>query len=62
MRLDSDEDNVDDKDKVANEIFHDGLDSDDDLDQVNYLLRNLKFEKIPKFFSYTLNRVFILTD
>ena len=32
--VDSDEDNVDDKDKVANEIFHDGLDSDDDIDQV----------------------------
>ena len=54
MRLDSDEDNVDDKDKVANEIFHDGLDSDDDLDQVNYLLRNLKFEKNSKNLFPTL--------
>ena len=35
VRLDSDEENVDDKDKLANELFHDDeILSDDDIDQV----------------------------
>lgn len=37
VRLDSDEENVDDKDKLANELFHDDeILSDDDIDQVKF--------------------------
>ena len=37
VRLDSDEENVDDKDKLANELFHDDeILSDDEIDQVSY--------------------------